>query len=142
MNLEKYSKKELISILASKVEEGITEKMSAYNHITSVIKNWEQENFVVLFMNNQNKVIHKEVLFKGASNACSVDPLVIFKKFFKYPKANTLIIGHNHPSGCLSASTADEEITKRIRNGCYILGITFLDSLIVTETGYISIKGE
>jgi DNA repair protein RadC len=53
-------------------------------------------------------------------------------------RASAVCVAHNHPSGSLSPSGEDDEITRRLMHAADVLGITFLDHVIFTDTGYYS----
>jgi DNA repair protein RadC len=65
------------------------------------------------------------------------DPRVILKKALE-ENAISIILGHNHPSGSLRPSKADEEFTHKIKKGAGYLDIKLLDHIIVSEEGYFS----
>lgn len=69
------------------------------------------------------------------------DPKLIFAAAIKAPACG-IILAHNHPSGNLSASQLDIELTKRMRDGGKLLEVQLLDHIIVTEDGYFSFADE
>ena len=139
MNLYSKTKSELIALIQSTISEPVSDHYKVYDLLKTMVSNWDRENFIVIFMNVQNKVVHKEVIFTGAVSSCAVDSLIIFKQFLKFPKASRLIVAHNHPSGTMEASIQDLAITRRIKDGAEILGISMLDSIIFSETQCMSI---
>jgi DNA repair protein RadC len=94
----------------------------------------EREHFLVLFLDNQNKLITSEFLFSGTINHVEVHPRVIAQQALKY-NAQALILAHNHPSDSLSPSPADIRITEQIRQIMTLLDIRILDHFIVPATG-------
>lgn len=85
-----------------------------------------QEHFVVLFMNTKNQVIHKQTIFIGSLNASIVHPREIFREAVKRSAAS-IICSHNHPSGVPTPSPEDIEVTKRLQEAGYIIGIELVD---------------
>jgi DNA repair protein RadC len=65
------------------------------------------------------------------------DPRLIFIAALKVP-ACSLVLCHNHPSGCLKPSAADQELTEKIRQAGAFLDIKLLDHLILTAESYFS----
>ncbi|HRG92265.1 MAG TPA: JAB domain-containing protein, partial [Chitinophagaceae bacterium] len=68
-------------------------------------------------------------------------PRVILKKALEESAVN-LILCHNHPSGSLKPSRADEQLTTKIRDAAKLLDIQVLDHIIVSERGYFSFADE
>ncbi|EPD54288.1 DNA repair protein RadC [Paenisporosarcina sp. HGH0030] len=99
----------------------------------------KQENFVCLFMNVKNQVIHKQTIFIGSLNASIVHPREIFREAVKRSAAS-IICAHNHPSGNPSPSPEDIEVTKRIQEAGHIMGIELLDHVIIGDHQFISLK--
>jgi DNA repair protein RadC len=69
------------------------------------------------------------------------DPRVILKRALE-EDAVSLILCHNHPSGSLKPSRADEELTRKIKEAATYFDIKVLDHLIVSEDGYYSFADE
>ncbi len=98
-----------------------------------------QEHFVVLFLNIKNQVIHKQTIFIGSLNASIVHPREIFREAVKRSAAS-ILCAHNHPSGVPTPSTEDIEVTKRIVEAGYIIGIEVIDHLIIGDHQFVSLK--
>lgn len=99
------------------------------------------EEFWCLLLNNSNKVIYKFQLSKGGLTQTVVDVRMLFKTALEH-LATALILVHNHPSGQLSPSTADKDITFKIQEAGKSLDIKLLDHLIITQTSYVSFADE
>lgn len=56
--------------------------------------------------------------------------------------ALALVLGHNHPSGTNSPSREDEAVTNKLKQSCELMGIRFLDHLIITSEKYYSFTDE
>lgn len=115
----------------------ITCSKDAFYILQPIIGDLEHEEFWVLFLNNNNKVIHKQQIGKGGLTATLVDIRMIFKICLTN-NATAIILAHNHPSGNTNASEADKQITKKIKEGATTLDIKVLDHLIITEKNYTS----
>ena len=97
--------------------------------------------FAVLFLNRANKVNHFEIISEGGIAGTVADPRIILKKALE-EDAVSLILCHNHPSGSLKPSKADEELTWKIREAARYFDIKVLDHLIVSDDGYYSFADE
>lgn len=102
----------------------------------------EQEELVVISLDTKNKVIGIDHIFKGTLNSTVAHPREILRTVLKYPTAR-FMIGHNHPSGDLEASSADISFTERIVESGELIGIDCLDHFIVGKyEGYTSMRAE
>ena len=105
------------------------EKASSYFH--SVMDEiYDKEAFVVAFLNTKNRIIDHEVVSIGTINSSLVHPREVFRNAI-INKANAVILCHNHPSGDLTPSTEDINITRRLKETGNLLGIKVLDHLII-----------
>lgn len=89
------------------------------------------ECFGVIFLNNQHRVISFENLFTGTINSAPVFPRTVAQRALAL-NAAAVILSHNHPSGECSPSTADKEITKRLKEALSLIDVRVLDHVIVT----------
>ena len=142
ISLNNYSKKQLQAMILSETTTSVKNHEDVVNRLRNSLHNWEQEHFFIIFLSNSGKILYQEALFKGGASSCNVDITVIFKSFYRFPKANKMIIAHNHPSGNLEVSNEDKKITEKIKTACEILCIKLLDSIIFTETKSKSILAE
>ena len=99
------------------------------------------EEFWVLYLNNTNRVIHKARLFSGGITHTTVDVRLLFKTALEQG-AIALILVHNHPSGNITPSKEDIELTQRVKTAGEMLDIKLLDHVIVTEKEYLSLLDE
>ena len=95
------------------------------------------EVFAVVFLNSASKVKHFEIVSKGGLTHTIVDPRIIFLKALEV-QATSIVLCHNHPSGNLKPSRADEELTARLKSAGMLLDIKVVDHLIVSDEGYYS----
>jgi DNA repair protein RadC len=101
----------------------------------------EHEEFWILYLNNANKVLHMALLSKGGITGTLVDVRLVMKQALELG-AVALILAHNHPSGNLRASKADQEITKKLQLAAGALDIKVLDHLIIVQKDYLSFADE
>ncbi|PKE27784.1 hypothetical protein CWS43_25355 [Rahnella sp. AA] len=90
----------------------------------------EREVFLVLFLDNQHRVIRHEEMFAGTIGHVEVYPREIVRGAMKV-NAAALILAHNHPSGRAEPSLMDRKVTEQIIRACQLLEIRVLDHLVV-----------
>ena len=101
---------------------------------------WREE-MLLLLLNRANKVIGYKSISDGGIAGTVCDPKVVFTTALN-GTASSIILAHNHPSGNLKPSRADEEITNKIKEGCKLLDMTLMDHIIITDDGYYSFADE
>ena len=99
------------------------------------------EVFGVLYLNRANRIINFEIISQGGITGTVADPRIILKKALEN-EAVSLILCHNHPSGNLKPSRADELLTNKIKEAALLLDIRVLDHIIVSDRGYYSFADE
>jgi len=107
--------------------------------VLPMIENQNQEHFIGVFLNTQHQVIHQQVLFLGTLNASLVHPREVFKEAVRVSAAS-VIVAHNHPSGDVTPSPADIELTQQLKEASMMLHIPLMDHVIVSERGYLSLS--
>ena len=90
----------------------------------------KNEVFIALFLDNKHRVIRVEELFHGTIDSSSVHPRVVVQKALDF-NAAALVLGHNHPSGVVTASEADKRITSKLKEVLAVVDIRILDHIIV-----------
>ncbi len=111
------------------------------------LKVWDEtklelkEEFKVLLLNQANRVIGVFEASSGGISGTVADPRLILAAAIKGLSVS-IILGHNHPSGNLKPSRADEELTIKIKEAAKYLDVKVLDHLIVTNEGYYSFADE
>jgi len=109
--------------------------------LQSKIKDNRREVFAVLFLNRANKINHFEIISEGGITGTVADPRIILKKALEEDAVN-IVLAHNHPSGSLKPSRADEELTNKIKEAARYFDIRVLDHIIVSDLGYYSFADE
>lgn len=99
----------------------------------------ENENTIVVFLDNRCRLIRHEVLFVGSVSASMANPREILKRALQYD-ASCLILLHNHPSGDPTPSSADIALSERMKAAGELIGIRFLDHIILGDCQYVSLK--
>lgn len=100
-----------------------------------------QEHFWVVGLDNRNKILFIELISLGAVNRVQVAPPEVFRMAI-YKLAVKMILVHNHPSGELSPSDADKDITDRMMKAGQMLRIEVIDHLVISENAYFSFADE
>jgi DNA repair protein RadC len=98
----------------------------------------KDEQFRVIFLNTQNEIITEEILQEGTVDQTVVYPRKVMELALKF-KATGLILVHNHPSGKLTPSAADRELTRALVQAAKTLNVAVLDHLIISRQGYFSL---
>lgn len=119
----------------------ITSSSDVAGYLQNLLRDYRHEVFAVLFLNRSNKINHFQVISEGGITGTVADPRIILKKALE-EDAVSLILCHNHPSGSLKPSKADEELTYKIREAARYFDIKVLDHLIVSDDGYYSFADE
>ena len=110
-------------------------------YLQAILKDHAYEVFAVIFLNQANKINHFEIISRGGITGTVADPRVILKKALE-EEATSIVLCHNHPSGNLRPSQADEELTKKIKGAAAYFDIKVIDHIIVSEEGYYSFADE
>ena len=119
----------------------ITGSSDAFELLRPMIGDLAHEEFWIVYLNNSNKVLHKEQLSKGGITGTLVDVRLVLKQALDHAAVG-LILAHNHPSGTLKPSAADKEITQKLKKAAEALDIRVLDHLILTQKNYFSFADE
>ena len=99
------------------------------------------EEFWVIYLNRNNRIIRKERISTGGTCATIVDLKILAKKALDC-LAQSIIIVHNHPSGNLNPGKEDRQVTKNIAAALKLFEIHLLDHVIVSKNGYFSFADE
>lgn len=108
-----------------------------YNYLSIHFQDLKHEECYVLLLNRANEVIHKEQVSKGGITGTVVDGKMIFKLALDH-SASGIILSHNHPSGQLTPSYADERITSELAYFGKMIDLPLIDHIIFAENGYFS----
>ena len=115
----------------------IQKSSDAFNFINSRLIDLAHEEMWVIMLNRANKLISAELISKGGIDATCLDSRILFNKALA-KLACSFILVHNHPSGNLSPSKSDIQITNKIKKAGEIMDIKLLDHLIVVDNDYFS----
>lgn len=122
-------------------KQKVTKSTDIAEFLRASLEHRQKEVFVVVFLNRANTIIHQELISEGGLTGTVADPRVILKKALEH-NATAIILCHNHPSGNLRPSHADELITQKIKQAASLLDILLMDHIIVGNEGYFSFADE
>lgn len=98
----------------------------------------EHEVFTVIFLDNRNRVIACEDLFRGTIDGASVYPREVVKAALAH-NAAACLLAHPHPSGVAEPSSADEFITRRLKDALALVDIRLIDHVVVGGGSFVSL---
>ncbi len=117
--------------------QALTQDFMAAKFLQPRMEKLERENFGVLFLDSQHRVIEFRILFQGTIAQAAVYPREIIKHALAV-NAAAIIIAHNHPSGCSDPSASDQHITQDIKIAADLMDIRLLDHLVLGRDSYQS----
>ncbi|XKF14878.1 DNA repair protein RadC [Halomonas sp. BLK-85] len=125
--------------LASQLARGnaMTSPALVRHYLTSQLRHLGHEEFAVLFLDTQHRIIRYESLFRGTLDSASVYPRDVAKRALELG-AGALILAHNHPSGVAEPSDADRRITDRLKDALGLFDIRVLDHFVVGDGEVVS----
>ncbi len=141
------------SLTIIKLITAAAERLLAEEVQTDVVSSWQQivnlcrarsarmqvEQFRVLFLDKRNRIIKDEIIQQGTIDTTAVYPREIIKRALNYG-ASGMVLAHNHPSGDITPSIDDIELTRAIKRIAEDLGMTLHDHIIVSREGHTSFK--
>ena len=110
-----------------------------YNYMLPKMQDLATEEFHILLMNQNYRLVKSVKISQGGITETSADIRVMMREAVLC-NATILAACHNHPSGSLSPSRADDELTRAIKEACRVMRIHFLDHVIVTDGAYMSYR--
>lgn len=123
-------------------EEILNDSQKVYNYMKRYLFGLATESVWLLCFNiSQKLTIPPLEISTGGMTESVADIRVILKKAL-YHNATGIILVHNHPSGSLLPSSADDQLTESLNKACQTIGIKLLDHLIYSDYGYYSYAEE
>lgn len=108
-----------------------------YRHMHPLMQDLDTEEFWVLLLNQNHRLIKHLKIAHGGISEVTVDIRIIMREAI-LANATILSVCHNHPSGNIQPSKADDALTQSIRNACQLMRIHFMDHIIITDGLYFS----
>jgi DNA repair protein RadC len=137
----------LLEFARRRVSEGTLERRFIRNsregadYVRPLLADLRHEVFGVLYLVQAGWIKTFEIISKGGITSTTVDPRIILKRALE-TDAVSIIAFHNHPSGSLRPSKADETLTQKLSQASKIMDIKLLDHIIVGDKGYFSFADE
>jgi len=119
----------------------ITTSKDVYEELFPLISDLAHEEFWILLLNRANKIIDKYRISQGGTAGTVIDIKIILKRAVE-KLASSIILCHNHPSGNLSPSKADINITRKLKESAELMDIKLLDHIIIADNSYFSFIDE
>ncbi|EBU7357669.1 DNA repair protein RadC [Salmonella enterica] len=132
--------REALTLLENQLREpgaSFTGTQAARDWLRLRMAGLEREEFMVLYLDNQHRLIAHETLFSGTVNRTEVHPREVVKAALKHNCA-AVIVAHCHPSGLAEPGNADRQITERLRQALNLVDIRLLDHLVVGGMDIVS----
>lgn len=122
-------------------ETQITNSKQTYAYLKKRLRDYKNETFAALYLDNQHRIIAYEELFTGTINSATVHPRPIIERVLQL-NAAALILAHNHPSGVSDASHQDLVVTERLREALELVDARLLDHIVIGDNEVYSIIAE
>ena len=110
-----------------------------YNHMHPVLQDCDVEEFWLLLMNQNKRLIKQVRISHGGITETAVDIRIIMREAV-LANATIIAVCHNHPSGNLRPSQYDNDLTTQLQRACQLMRIHFMDHVILTDGNYFSYR--
>ena len=110
-----------------------------YNHMHPVLQDCDVEEFWLLLMNQNKRLIKQVRISHGGITETAVDIRIIMREAV-LANATIIAVCHNHPSGNLRPSQYDNDLTSQLQRACQLMRIHFMDHVILTDGSYFSYR--
>ena len=122
-----------------RIGEALRNPVDVARFVRQLVANDAREHFVSLMLDARHRPIAYQVVSIGTATASLVHPREVYQAAVGLG-ACAVIVAHNHPSGDPSPSREDREVTDRLIRAGQLIGIPLLDSVVVAERGYVSLR--
>jgi len=119
----------------------IKSSKDVYNLFFNELSSLKKEKVIGLYLDTKNKIIKKEVLGIGILDSSLIHPRELFREAIK-ESAKSVILVHNHPSGDANPSEDDINLTKNLIEASNLMGINFLDHVVIGKNCFYSFKDD
>jgi len=120
-------------------KQKITSAEDVFNRFKDRLGQEKQEHFIVLYLDSKHHILKEETISIGTLDASLVHPREVFKRAIQ-ESAYGIILVHNHPSGDPSPSQQDIEVTNVLKDAAKVLGVKFIDHIIISSNKYYSFR--
>ena len=128
---------------SAKIKEvpSITSSNDVYKLMGAKLKDLDHEVFWVILLNKGMRIITSLQVAKGGVGSVVVDKSIVLRHAIQHLASNIILV-HNHPSGSITPSTMDDELTLSLKKGAKLLNINICDHLIIAGNSYFSYLDE
>lgn len=109
-----------------------------FQRLGPILRDRKQEEFWVLYLDSQNRVLSERRITVGLLNSSLVHPREVFAPAISRAAAS-LILAHNHPSGDPDPSPEDLDVTVQMVESGRLLGIPVRDHIVLGDTSFVSL---
>lgn len=127
------------STVSLKPGDQFTRSQDIFAHFHEQLRDKKQETFLVILLDNKNRIIKDTRVSTGSLSQSIVHPREVFNPAIRESAAAVVFV-HNHPSGDPSPSSEDIELTHRLKEVSQVVGIKILDHVIIGNGCYASFK--
>ncbi len=122
------------------VGDAIRDARAAADHLRCYFSNTPMnESFVIVFLDQQHRIIETLSMFQGTINTSAVYPREVISKVLELG-AVAVILGHNHPSGETTPSNSDRAVTQKLKTALNAIDVEILDHIIVGTDAHYSFQ--
>lgn len=119
----------------------ITSSQSIYDLMAEKLRDLHTEECHVILLNNALRLIGTKCVSRGGLTGTTVDVRLVLREAL-LARATSMALCHNHPSGTLKPSRADDELTRRVSEAAAQVDLKLIDHLIITDGAYYSYNDE
>ena len=141
--LECFAEEDILAAAAKVMERRVRygtvfdSPQSVKDYLRMSIGGEAREHFKVMFLDSQHRMIEAVVMFSGTLSQTSVYPREVVKKALEL-NAAAVILSHNHPSGSVEPSRADEHLTQALKSALQLVDVRILDHVVVSPVATCS----
>lgn len=117
----------------------ISQSRDVFELLRLELRAYETESFICLHLNAKNEVLKTEYISRGGMDWVNALPCDVMRQAVRN-STHAIIVVHNHPSGDPEPSESDVIVTKRLASAAELLGLRFLDHIIVGDERHVSLK--
>lgn len=129
----------LLKLASGRPQSGLTSPQLVREYLTALLASQAREFFVMVSLDARHRVIASDILFAGTIDGARVYPREVVKCALRH-NAAAVIFAHDHPSGVLEASQADELITRRLVEALALIDVRVLDHFIIGDGQSVSLS--
>lgn len=122
--------------------DSIAQPADVARHVMPIFEGKDQEELWVLALNTRQKIVGKQMIFRGAADESVVHSREILRYVINVKGATLFILVHNHPSGDPLPSEMDISTTTRVRQAGQIVGIKLVDHIVIGDGCFMSFREE